>query len=59
MTLNAYARGRKLRAQVHVSDGDVEGAATRLLADPVVAYIHVRNTDVGCFLVQLDREDSE
>ena len=59
MTLNAYARGRKLRAQAHVSDGDVEGAVTRLLADPVVAYIHVRNTDVGCFLVQLDREDSE
>jgi hypothetical protein len=59
MTLNAYARGRKLRGQAYVSDGDVEGAAARLLAVPDVAYIHVRNTDVGCFLVQLDREDSE
>jgi hypothetical protein len=59
LTLNAYARGRRLCAQAYVSDGDVEGAAARLLADPDVAYIHARNTDVGCFLVQLDRADQE
>lgn len=29
---------------------------TSSFADPLVAYIHVRNTDVGCFLLQLDRE---
>jgi hypothetical protein len=59
MTFNAYGRGRELRAQAYVSNGDVEGAAAQLLADPHVAYVHARNTDVGCFLLQLDRADQE
>jgi hypothetical protein len=59
MTLNGYARGRRLRAQEHVGHGRVEDVVARLFADPMVAYIHVRNTDVGCFLLQLDREHSK
>jgi hypothetical protein len=57
LTLEAYRSGRELRAQERVADGRVEPAVERLLADPAVDYIHVRNTDVGCFLLQIDRPD--
>ena len=56
MTLNGYARGRRLRAQEHIGNRRFEDVVARVFSDPMVEYIHVRNTDVGCFLVQLDRE---
>ena len=49
LTLNAYGRGRKLRAQEHVVGGDVESSIARLLARTDVDYIHVRDTEAGCF----------
>lgn len=59
LTLNAYASGRRLCAQVLVDDGKVEEAISRLFADPAVDYIHVRNTEVGCFLLGVDRVAEE
>jgi hypothetical protein len=59
LTLEAYAEGRELRAVIRVSDGCVEPVVDALFADPGAAYIHVRNTDVGCFLLQLDRAAAE
>ncbi|HEX5832055.1 MAG TPA: DUF1203 domain-containing protein, partial [Gemmatimonadaceae bacterium] len=49
LTFNAYGRGRKLRAQEHVADGAVEPVIARLLTRPDVDYIHVRDTEAGCF----------
>lgn len=55
LTFNAYAKGRRLRAQEYVTDGRVEAVLGRLLARPDVAYIHVRDTDAGCFDFQVER----
>ena len=49
LTLNAYARGRRLVAQRYVSNGGVEAELQQLLQDSGVAYIHVRDTNAGCY----------
>jgi hypothetical protein len=62
LTLNAYGDGRVLRAQVRLDDGRaarVEASIGRLLADSLVDYIHVRNTEVGCFLLEVRRPAEE
>ncbi len=55
LTLNAYARGRQLVAQRYVSNGLVEPELQRLLRDRDVAYIHVRDTDAGCYDFCIER----
>jgi len=55
LTLNGYARGRRLRAQEYVADGEVEAALERLLARPEIDYIHVRDTAAGCYDLCVER----
>ena len=58
LTLNAYASGRRLIAQERLDnshDGQVERALSRLFDDPSVAYVHLRNTEAGCFIAQAER----
>lgn len=55
LTLNAYGPGRRVLGQQRLEDGTVEGAADGLFADPAVAYIHVRNTEAGCYIATLER----
>ena len=55
LTLNAYARGRRLVAQRYVSNGVIEPEVQRLLLDRDVAYIHVRDTDAGCYDFCIER----
>src|SRR2546423_2832698 len=59
LTLNAYARGRRLVAQRYVSNGGVEAEVQQLLQDSAVAYIHVRDTNAGCydFCIERARKD--
>lgn len=59
LTLNAYARGRRLVAQSYVSNGLVEPELQRLLEDRDVAYIHVRDTDAGCYDFCIERNSEE
>jgi hypothetical protein len=59
LTLNAYARGRRLVAQKYVSDGVIEPELDQLLRDRDVAYIHVRDTDAGCFDFLIERTTEE
>jgi hypothetical protein len=49
LTLNAYGRGRRLRAQEYVAEGGFEPVIERLLERKDVDYIHVRNTEAGCY----------
>jgi Protein of unknown function (DUF1203) len=54
LTLAAYGRGRHLRAEERVEpnegiEGGVEAAVARLLARPDVDYVHVRDTEAGCY----------
>jgi hypothetical protein len=55
LTLEAYAAGRWLVARERVTDGDVDGATDRLFAHQAVDYIHVRNTEAGCYIARLER----
>jgi Protein of unknown function (DUF1203) len=55
LTLNAYGRGRHLRAQEYVTDAHVDGVIERLLARADVDYVHVRDTDAGCYDFRIER----
>lgn len=59
LTLNAYARGRQLRAQEYVDDGHVEPVIERLLSQADVDYIHVRDTQAGCFDFGIERAGND
>ena len=59
LTLNAYARGRRLVAQRYVSNGGVETELQQLFQDHDVAYIHVRDTDAGCYDFCIERTSEE
>ena len=55
-TLNAYGRGRLLRRVRYVAPhGDMEEAIDDLLRIANVDYIHVRNTEAGCYMFRIDR----
>lgn len=58
LTLEAYGRGRRFRAQEQVTNGDADQAIERLLARSDVDYIHVRDTKAGCFDFAIVRDDS-
>ncbi len=55
LTLNAYADGRRLVAQRYVSNGGVEAEIQLLLRDRDVDYIHVRDTNAGCYDFSIER----
>ena len=58
LTLNAYSRGRNLLSRQHVTERDVDAVIERLLARPEVDYIHVRDTQAGCYDLRVERADS-
>lgn len=55
LTLEGYGAGRWLVARERVTEGNVEGAAERLFAHSAVVYVHVRNTEAGCYIARLER----
>jgi len=59
LTFNAYARGRRLVAQSYVSNGLIEPELQRLLGHRDVAYIHVRDTDAGCYDFSIERKSDK
>ena len=54
-TVEAYARGRKLKAQEYVSDGRFEPVIEKLLADRDVDYLQINSTTAGCFTFRIER----
>jgi len=55
LTLIAYGAGRVQIAEQRVSDGNVDGCIGELLANPAVGYIHVRDTNAGCYDFRIQR----
>ena len=49
LTLAAYGEKRRLIAEDHIENGDVEPAIQELLTAGPVKYIHVRDTEAGCY----------
>jgi hypothetical protein len=58
LTLAAYARGRILRAEERVAGTDAEGAIGRLLSRGDVDYLHVRDTEAGCYDFRVERAEA-
>lgn len=54
LTLNGYGRGRVLRAQEYIADGDVESTIERLLARTDIDYVHLRSTEAGCYIARIE-----
>jgi hypothetical protein len=55
LTLVAYGRGRIQRAEERVNGEVVDAVIGRLLARADVDYLHVRDTDAGCFDFRIER----
>jgi hypothetical protein len=54
MTLEAYDATGAALLRVGVSD-DPEACVQEALAPPQVAYVHIRNTEAGCFIGRIER----
>jgi hypothetical protein len=57
LTLNAYGRGRRFLVREFVTDGGLEGVVEELFTRVDVDYIHVRDTEAGCYDFRIERED--
>lgn len=55
LMLEGYGAGRRPVAREPVHDGQAGPAVERLLANPAVAYLHVRNAEAGCYIARVER----
>jgi hypothetical protein len=55
LTLEGYGEGRWLIARERPVGEEIEAAIDSIFANPAVRYIHLRNTEAGCFIAQIDR----
>jgi hypothetical protein len=55
LTLDAYANGGRIEAREQATDGRLDPVVENLFARPEVAYIHVRDTEAGCFDFRIER----
>ena len=56
LTFSAYGTGRRLLAEEFVEDGEVEALIGKLLERSEVRFIHVRDTEAGCYDCRIERE---
>lgn len=55
-TFEAYGRGRRLIAVERTASPErVAPAVEALLTRPEVDYLHVRNTEAGCYILRIER----
>ena len=55
LTLEAYGENRWIIARERPSADEIESSVERLLQTSGVHYIHVRNTEAGCFIARIER----
>lgn len=55
LTLEAYGENRWIIARERPAADEIEGSVERLLQTSGVRYIHVRNTEAGCFIARIER----
>jgi len=56
LTFAAYGPDRRLLAEEYVESGEVEPIIAALLARSDVKYLHVRDTEAGCYDFRIERE---
>jgi len=57
LTLAAFGDGRRVISEEHVENGEVEPLIARLLEQDEVKYLHVRDTEAGCYDFRIERRD--
>src|SRR5262249_30720757 len=55
LTFEGYGEDRWIVARERASEEGIEPAIDRLLANPIIKYVHVRNTEAGCFIARVER----
>jgi hypothetical protein len=55
LTLEAYGEDRWIIARERPAADEIESSVERLLQTSGVRYIHVRNTEAGCFIARIER----
>jgi Protein of unknown function (DUF1203) len=55
LTLEGYGKDRWLISRERPAETDLEAAIERLLTHSEIDYIHVRNTEAGCFVARIER----
>lgn len=55
LTFTAYGQNRRLLIDEYVKNGEVEPVITTLLARNDVKYLHVRDTEAGCYDFRIER----
>ena len=55
LTFVAYGTGRRLITEEHLENGEAEPLIARLLERNDVQYLHVRDTEAGCYDLRVDR----
>jgi len=58
LTLEAYGDDRVILARERPGHSEIEAAITRCFAVSGVRYIHVRNTEAGCFMARIERSEA-
>jgi hypothetical protein len=56
LTFEAVAHGPRVVALEHTGGDGADDVIARLLAMPGVDYVHVRNTEAGCFVARINRD---
>ena len=55
LTLEAYGDSRWIIARERPTEHEIEQSIERLLNTSGVRYIHVRNTEAGCYIARIER----
>jgi hypothetical protein len=55
LTLEAYASARWVLDRARVQGSGIEAAIDRLLGNTDVQYLHIRNTEAGCYIARIVR----
>lgn len=58
LTLEAYGENRWIIARERPAAAEIEGSVERLLHTSGVRYIHVRNTEAGCFIARIEPDSA-
>jgi hypothetical protein len=56
LTLEAYGEDRWIIARERPSANEIETSVEQLLQTTGVRYIHIRNTEAGCFIARIERD---
>ena len=55
LTLESYGKDRWIIARERPAEGEIETAIERLFASAAADYIHIRNTEAGCYIARIER----